>query len=172
MDQWFLDRAREGNVYHSHNTTAGEVTVLSSTCTGLVLENRFDSGKMLVVAEMAFTGSTLAAIGEIGVAVSSKISETISTSATAAVIHNGRATGSNLDKGAGLSFSIATLASEPLWFRPLCSARVTNAKNALTPATVEFDGTLIVMPGTYVCFSALTAARTGLCSITWAEVDE
>lgn len=170
MDQWFLDKARTGNVYHAHNTTTGAVTVLSATCTGLVLENPPDSGKELVVAKMSFTGSTLASIREVGIAVSSTVSTAVSTSTTAAVIHNGRVSGSNYNNGAGRAYSIATLASAPLWFRPLCNARVTGAVHSMSPAEVEFDGTVIVMPGTYIAFSTLTAAATGLCSITWAEI--
>lgn len=175
MDQWFLDQARQGNVYHSHNTTHGEVTVLSATCTGLVLENPFGSGKDLIVARMAFTGSTLSSIAEMGIAASSVVSETLSTGITVAVIHNGRLSGSNANNGIGRSYSIATLASTPVWFHPLASLRQsggTEADNATPSLSVDFDGTVIVSPGTYICFSTLTAARTGLCSITWAEINE
>jgi len=172
MDQWFLNEARKGNVYHSHNTTTGEVTVLSATCTGLVLENPYSSGKELVVASMSYTGSTLSTIREIGIAVSSRVRIPVSTSTTAAVIHNGYVSGSNFNNGVGRAYSIATLASTPVWIRPLGSVRVTGAVEGLETITAEFDGTLIVMPGTYVCFSALTAASTGLCSMTWAEIDE
>ena len=172
MDQFFIDKARKGEVYHSHNTTAGEVTVLSATCTGLVLENPFGSGKQLVVHSMSHVGSTLGAIGEIGIAVSSLVSETIATSVTAAVIHNGRPTGSNNHKGVGNAYSDATLPNAPVWLRPIGSARVTAAAEGLDGIEATFDGTIIVSPGTYICFSALTTARTGLCSITWAEEDE
>ncbi|KKL53988.1 hypothetical protein LCGC14_2269900 [marine sediment metagenome] len=171
MDQWFLDQARNGNVYHSHNTTAGIVTDISATCTGLVLENPFGSGKELVVAKMSFTGSTLGNIREVGIVVSTAISESLSTSTTAAVIHNGRVSGSNANNGAGRSYSIATLATEPLWFRPLMSARMTGAFEG-AQAEVEFDGTVFVMPGTYIAFSSETADTVGLCSIIWAEIDE
>jgi len=175
MDQWFIDQTRKGNVYHSHNTTAGAVTVLSATCTGLVIENPYSSGKNLVIARMSFTGSTLAGIAEMGVAVSSSVETSPSSTVTAAVIHNGRVSGSNYNNGVGRSYSIATLASTPVWFRPLASLRQsggTAADNATPALSVEFDGTVLVAPGTYICFSTLTAARTGLCSITWAEIDE
>ena len=171
MSDFFVNQAREGNVYHSNNTTAGAVTVLSATCTGLVLENPAGSGKDLVVQSMSFVGSTLSTIREIGVAVSSTISQAGSTSTTAAVIHSGRLSGSNGRNGVGRTYSIATLPAAPVWLRPLGSARVTVAVEGLAAMTADFDGSLIVAPGTLVCFSALTAAATGLCSITWAEVD-
>ncbi|KKM69818.1 hypothetical protein LCGC14_1446990 [marine sediment metagenome] len=175
MDQWFLDQARQGNVYHSHNTTAGAVTVISATCTGLVLENPINSRKNLVVARMSFTGSTLDAIGEMGIAISREVEALLSSTTTAAVIHNGRLSGSNANNGVGRSYSIATLASPPVWLRPLASLRQsggTEADNATPSLSVDFDGTAIVTPGTYICFSTLTRARTGLCSMTWAEIDE
>ena len=77
--QWFLDQARLGNMYHSHNTTAGAVTVLSATCTGLVLSNPLGSNKELVVSNMSFVGSTLSTIAEMGIAVSSALAVAVQT---------------------------------------------------------------------------------------------
>jgi len=172
MDSFYLDEARKGNVYHSHNTTAGEVTVLSTTCTGLVLANPFTSGKELAVINMSFVGSTLTTIREIGIAVPTEVQETIVTAgATEAVIHNGQLAGSGINSGVAKTYSIATLTSTPLWLRPLGSARVTAAVEGLQAMSADFDGSLIVMPGFYVAFSTLTAAATGLCSVTWAELD-
>lgn len=170
MSDFFVEQARIGNVYHSHNTTAGAVTVLSATCTGLIIENPAGSGKDLVMQNMSFVGSTLTTIREIGVACSATVDQTGSSSTTAAVIHNGRNTGSNGNVGVGKSFSIATLPAAPVWLRPAGSPKVTAAVEAANALTVEFDGSFIVTPGTFICFSALTAAATGLCSATWAEV--
>ncbi len=169
-NQWFLDQARLGNVYHSHNTTAGAVTVLSATCTGLVLSNPIGSGKELIVESMSFVGSTLSTIREIGIAVSPSVATAVQTG-TAAVIHNAKLKGSNQALGVGRTFSIATLLTTPVWLRPLGSARVTGAVEGLQAMTAQLDGTVVVTPGTYVAFSTLTAAATGLCSITWAETD-
>ena len=169
--QWFLDQARLGNMYHSNNTTAGAVTVLSATCTGLALSNPLGSGKNLVVSNMSFVGSTLSTIAEVGVAVSSSVANAVQTG-TAAVVHNAKLAGSNSNLGKGRTFSIATLLSTPVWLRPIGSARVTGTTEGTNAFTASFDGTIIVTPGTYIAFSTLTAARTGLCSISWAEVDE
>lgn len=169
--QWFLDQARLGNMYHSHNTTAGAVTVLSATCTGLVLANQPGSGKDLIVSNMSFVGSTLSTIAEIGIAVSTSVSDAVQTG-TAAVIHNARLQGADSNVGVGRTFSIATLLTTPLWLRPIGHARITNAVEGSGAFTANFDGTLVITPGTYVAFSTLTAARTGLCSISWAEADQ
>ncbi len=172
MDQFYLREARLGNVYHSHNTTAGIVTVLSTTCTGLVLVNPWNSGKELTVADMSAVGTTLGATREIGIAVPTEVQETVVTAgATAAVIHNGKLAGANVNRGVGRVYSIATLTSTPLWFRPLGSARVTAAVEGLGAMSTDFDGTVIVPQGFYVAFSALTADVVALCSITWVETD-
>jgi len=172
MNRWFLDQTRKGNVYHSHNTTAGAVTVLHATCTGLVLENPYGSGKDLVVESMSFVGSTLTTIREIGIAISPSVSTVVSATTTAAKSFNGRLNGDTINRPAGLTYSVATLSSTPVWFCPIGNARDTGAVEGAEAFRKSFDGTLIVTPGMFVAFSTLTAAATGLCSITWAEVDE
>ena len=175
MNSYFLEQTRLGNVYHAHNVTKGLVTILSATCTGLVLENPFGSGREFVVASMAACGADIAAIREIGIAVSSEVSETLSTSRTAAVIHNGRPGGSNVNKGVAFVSSIATLPTVPVWFRPLANCRDTTGVDAVEsndPFVCDFDGTVIVPPGHYICFSALDVAASNLLSIIWAETDE
>jgi len=171
MSDFFVNQARQNRVFHAHNTTAGAVTVLSATCTGLVIENPWGSGKDLVIQNVSFVGSTLSTIREIGVACSATVSQAGSATTTAAVIHNGRNTGSDNTRGVGKAYSIATLPAAPVWLRPLGSARVTAAVDGLTAMIAEFDGSFIVTPGTFICLSTLTAAATGLCSVTWAEVD-
>lgn len=170
-DQWFLDQARLGNVHTGQNTTAGSVTVLSATCTGLVLENPYGSGKQLVVHSGSFTGTTLSTIREIGIQVSSVVTVAASTSTTLAAQHNGRLSGTNLGNGVGLVYSIATLASTPVWLTSIGSPKVTGAVDAAPALIWQPKGTVIVMPGTYVAFGALTAAAVGMCSFTWAEID-
>jgi len=171
MNNWFLEEARKGNVYHAHNTTAGAVTVLHATCTGLVLENPYGSGKDFVVESASFVGSTLTTIREMGLAVSPASSTVLSATTTAAVIHNGKLGGSNLQRGQARVYSVATLSSTPVWLCPLGNARVTAAIEGLPAMHKNFDGTLVVAPGFFIAFSTLTTATTGLCSMTWAEVD-
>lgn len=169
MNNFFVEEARRGNVYHGSNTTTGDVTVLSTTCTGLILENPFASGVDLVLESATITSVTLADIREVGLAVSTEISDTVSATTTAAIIHNARAVGSNNQDGKGFLYSIATLPTAPLWIRPMANHRITTAVEGITSAHVKFDGTLIIQPGTYVCFSALTRAAASLCAFVWVE---
>jgi len=171
MDKWFYDQARLGNVYHGQNTTAGAVTVLSATCTGLVLENPFGSNKLLVVKGGSFTGTTLSTIREIGIQVSGNIQTVVSTTTTAGAIHNAKLAGTNASVGSGKIYTIATLGSTPVWLTSIGSPKVTAAVEAAPALIWQPNGDVIVTPGTYIAFGALTAAATGMCSFTWAEVD-
>jgi hypothetical protein len=171
MDKWFYEQALLGKVHYGQNTTAGAVTVLSATCTGLVLENPFGSGKHLVVKRGSFTGSTLSTIREIGIQVSGNVQTVVSTVTTAAPQHNALLSGTNVDKGVGRTYSIATLGSTPVWLTSIGSPKVTAAVEATRSLIWEPNGDLIVTPGTYIAFGALTAAATGLCSFVWAEID-
>lgn len=171
MNRWFFDQARLGNVYHTHNTTAGAVVVLNATCTGLVLENPFGSGKILVMKSAQFANSTLAAIAEIGLAVSTSVQQAASATTTATVIHNAKLSGSNVNKGVAKTYSIATLASTPVWYRSMGSVELTGSVEAGINEA-DLNGDTIIMPGTFICLATLTTARTGMCSFTWAEIDD
>ncbi len=169
MNNYFLEKARAGKVFHAHNTTVGAVTVLSATCTGLILENPYGSGIDCIVESMSFVGSTLTTIAEIGIAVSPAVSTVLSSSTTAMKTFNGKLNGDTTHIGRALVYSIATLSGTPIWFESLASCRDTGAVEGAEAFYRNFEGTLVVPPGMYVAFSTLTAARTGLCSITWAE---
>jgi len=169
-NQWFLDQARLGNMYHAHSTGAGAVTVIHATYTGLVLSNPLGSGKDLVVDKMNFVGTTLAAIAGIGVMVSPTLLTAIQTG-TAGVIHNGRVSGSNSNVGKGQALVGATLLTTPVWLRPMGLDNITAAITGYKGFEADFGGSLVIPPGMYAGLATLTTARTGLASITWAEVD-
>jgi len=171
MNEWFMDEARKGNVYHAHNTTHGDVTVIHATNTGLVLENPMGSGKDLVIAQATFVGTTLGNIGEFGLVTGPERSAGGSASLTAATVHNARLGGAGRTTGVAFCSSVATLPATPIWIRPMGSSRQTGAVSGASYFVADFDGTLIVAPGTFIAFATLTTKKAGLGSFTWAEVD-
>lgn len=169
-NQWFQDQARLGNMYHSHNTTTGLVTVIHATSTGLMLFNPIGSAKDLVVDKATFVGTTLGAIGQIGIAVSpTKL--TANATGTAAVVHNAKVSGSDANKGVATVLSICTLGTTPVWLRSIGASRITGSQDGNGAFEADFNGTLVVPPGMYIGFAALTTTRAGLMSFSWAEVD-
>ncbi len=171
MDKWFFDQARLGNVYHSHNTTTGLVTVLSATCTGMVLSNPIGSGKLMVMKSAEGSSTvTAAAIGILGLAVSPSKATAVQTG-TAGVIHNGITSGSNANSGKGQILTIATLLTTPVWYKTMGTTQITSALTGLDKFVAEMDGDTIIPEGHYIAFSTLTTTRSFMLSMTWAEID-
>ena len=171
MNQWFLDQARLGNMFHACSAGAVTLSTVSTTCTGLALSNTPGSGKLLVVQKISFAPSTApAGAAVVGLAIHTALSQTGTTHTTPMVVHNALASGSDTSS-AGKADAAATLASTPLWLRPLAAVV---AASSITPAkySEEIDGSIIIRPGGCLSLSYLTTAAIGIASVTWAEIDE
>ena len=169
-DQWFLDQARLGNMFHANGLSV-TLSGLSTTATGLALSNPYGSGKDLVIRQMRFQPSTAPAGASIVyMAVSPAVSTTAVTHTTPAVIHNARTHGSNVNPGKALADTAATTVGTPVMLRALGSVV---AASSITPAAyVDYtDGSIIVIPGTSIQFAFTTTAAVGHCSLTWVEVN-
>jgi len=169
---WFLDQARIGNMYNACSAGAVTLSTLSTTCTGLALSNTYGSGKLLVVKQVDFVPSTApAGAAVVGIAIHTAISSTDTTHTTPMVIHNAIAKGNVSGNPAGRADAAATLASTPLWLRPMASVV---AASSITPTkyTDYTEGSIIIAPGGCLSLSYLTTAAIGIASITWVEIDE
>lgn len=171
MNQWFLDQARLGNMYHACSAGAVTLSTVNVTLTGLALSNPPGSGKNLIVESVGFAPSTApAGASVVGIAISTAPDETATIHTTPMVIHNAKAAG---DTTAGVAFAdaAATLPSTPLWFRPMAGVV---AGSSITPTKYkdETQGSIIIVPGAQLSLSYLTTAAIGIASITWVEVDE
>jgi len=171
-NEWFLEQARLGNLYHACSAGAVTLSTVSTTCTGLALSNPYGSGKNLIVKTVSFQPSTApAGAAVVGLAISPAVIQTAVTHTTPAVIHNALMLGSNAKVGKGLVDVAATLPNTPVWLRPIGGVV---AASSITPGkyTEEVSGEIILPPGTHLSLSYLTTAAIGIASVTWAEVDE
>jgi len=171
MNQWFLDQARQGKMFHACSAGAVTLSTVSATCTGLALSNPYGSGKNLIIAQIRFQPSTApGGAAVVGIAVSPAVSQTAVTHTTPMVIHNGLLTGSDVSLGVGRADAAATLPAAPVWLRPMGSVV---AASSITPSMYvdSPDGSLIVPPGGNISLSYLTTAAVGIASISWVEVD-
>lgn len=169
---WFLEQARLGNMYNACSAGAVTLSTVSTTCTGLSLSNDWGSGKLLVVYEVNFAPSTApAGAAVVGIAIHTALSTTATTHTTPMVIHNAIAKGNVSSSATGKADAASTLASTPLWLRPMASVV---AGSSITPTkyTDNTRGTIIIAPGGALSLSYLTTAAVGIASITWVEVDE
>jgi hypothetical protein len=153
--------------------SAGAVTLstVSTTCTGLALSNPYGSKKLLVIKQINFVASTApGGAAPVGIAIHTALSQTATVHTTPMVIHNAKAAGNiSGTVGVGLADASATLASTPLWLRPMGSVV---AGSSISPAnyTDYTDGTIIVLPGGCMSLSYLTTAAVGIASVCWVEV--
>ena len=169
--EWFREQALLGNMYHACSAGAVTLSTVSTTCTGLALSNPAGSNKLLVVKIVDFVPSTApAGAAVVGIAIHTAVSETATTHTTPMVVHNAIAKGST-GGGVGKADAAATLASTPLWFRPMGSVV---AASSISPAKYEeyLNGDLIIPPGGCMSLSYLTTAAVGIASVTWVEIDE
>lgn len=170
-DQWFLDQARLGKVYTASSAASGAFTVIHATSTGLTLENPHGSRKDLVVKSAKFTSISLTTIGEVGLAVNPSLSTVVSSTTTAAVIHNARNEGSDIKTGVGLAYTIATLSSTPVWLEIQGNGNITGNLGGFNALSFTPNGCIIVPPGSYLTWASLTVVRNGIASFMWAEAD-
>lgn len=169
---WFREQALLGNMFHSCSTGAVTLSTVSATCTGLVISNTPNSGKLVVMHSACFAPSTApSGAAVVGLAISPAISNTEVTHTTPAVIHNAITNGSDLGVGRAKVDAAATLPAAPVWLRPLASVV---AASSITPTKYNeyLEGTIILPPGTNLSFSYLTTAAVGIASFSWVEVPE
>lgn len=169
--EWFREQALLGNMYHACSAGAVTLSTVSTTCTGLALSNPAGSGKLLVVKTVDFVPSSApAGAAVVGIAIHTAVSETATTHTTPMVVHNAIAKGSTAT-GVGKADASATLASTPLWFRPMGSVV---AASSISPAKYEeyLNGDLIIAPGGAMSLSYLTTAAVGIASVSWVEINE
>jgi hypothetical protein len=170
--EWFLEQARLGNMYHACSAGAVTLSTVSTTCTGLALSNPYGSGKLLVVANVSFAPSTApGGAAVVGLAIHTAISSTETTHTTPMVIHNAIPKGNVSASATGKADAAATLASTPLWLRPL-AAVVAGSSITPTKYSEDINGTIIIPPGGCLSLSYLTTAAVGIASVSWAEIDE
>jgi hypothetical protein len=169
--EWFREQALAGRMYHACSAGAVTLSTVSTTCTGLALSNPSGSGKWLVIKTVDFAPSTApAGAAVVGIAIHTALSDTQTTHTTPMVVHNAIASGA-VTNSKGKADAAATLASTPLWLRPMGSVV---AASSISPAKYEenLNGDLIIPPGGALSLSYLTTAAVGIASVTWVEVDE
>ena len=169
---WFLEQARLGNMFHACSAGAVTLTTLNTTCTGLALSNSYGSGKLLVVKTVSFAPSTApAGVAVVGIAIHTALSATETTHTTPMVVHNAIAKGNVSSSAVGKADASATLASTPLWLRPMACVTATSS---ITPTKYNeyVNGDIIIAPGGCMSLSYLTTAAVGIASVTWVEINE
>lgn len=165
------DYNRSGKLFTACNQTAATVTLINtSTATGFVLSNPYGSNKKLVLVSGQFTYTTVpAATAVLFWAVSVAPSPTAHASVTAITVYN--ADGSGVaSQNVGRAYSASTTPNLPVYTRAFGYSPTTPATTGGLTYKDYIEGSLILVPGSYVQVSYITTAPVGITDMQWIEV--
>lgn len=165
----YYNMAKAGLVFQAHNVAAQAVSVaLATTYTGLVLCNPNNSGKNLVVLGANYALSVApAAIASLHLITGYSTTDVTHTTPLAApgiqnaIVGGGQASVAKVDSAATIS--------TPTYRMAMGSGFTAAALYATTPSWIDIGGQIILPPGAFVAWGALTAV-TGFGAFTWAEL--
>lgn len=166
----YYEAASRGTVYFAANTSAQALSVASGTYTGLVVANPANSGKNLVILDVAFGLQTLqTGFSAVVIGYAPTVALTTGNSSGPIGLPTLVGTGGGSVAKVGAS---ATLAAAPTIARILAGAQwvTTGTTSNIQIVKDEVAGALVIPPGQLVCIEAITTAVTGLAHITWEEV--
>lgn len=172
----YQEAAIRGFVFTASNVAAQAVSVaLTTTYTGLCLSNPVGNNKSLVL----LTGQYALSVAPVAIASLHLIAGGSSAGVT---VHTTPLASPGIQKAligpqsgvAGQSGTSATVDSactivNPYYLVGLGSGFTAGALYATTPSLIDFGGLIVVSPGGWVAWGALTAV-TGFGSFTWEEI--
>lgn len=166
----YMDAALSGRLYTAHNTAAQAVSVaLTTTYTGLCISNPAGSKYNLVLLGCNY------ALSVAPVAISS-LHLIAGYSAASVVTHTAALAAPGIQSAIINGASDATAKADtqativnPYYLMGMGSGFTAGALYATTPNWIDLGGSIIVPPGGWVAWGALTAV-TGFGSFMWEEV--
>jgi len=162
---------RLGQVFTAANTAAVALTAVATTTTGLVVFNPVGSGKKLVMVDWGYASSVVGTgVGNLGIALM-PANVTAVTNTTPIIVQAADGTGAGTQSAAraGSAVTLPAAAVAVKWVGG--NIWVTGGTGDHPYMwSGEFNGSLIVAPGSAIQFTIVTTVMTGLGSFTWVEV--
>ena len=161
---------RQGQVYTACNQSGATVTLINtSTATGFILSNPYGSGKNLAILSAAFTYSTVPT-ATAGVYLCLSIAPSPTAHATTTAINVYAADGSGVStKSVARAYSVSTTPNLPVYTKSLGYAPTTPATTGGLTLRDNTEGSIILVPGSYLQISYLGQAPVGVTDMTWVE---
>ena len=165
------DLNNQGLVFTASNQAAQTVTLINTTtATGFVLSNPWGSGKKVVLWNVEFNYTTVPTATAIVFIATSKAPSSVNVVHTAAEVVYG-ANGSGVANAAVAKVdNSATTPAVPAYTRSLGYSPTTPATTGGLTLSAILEGSLILLPGTYMQISYITTAPVGIAAAIWAEV--
>lgn len=165
------DLNAQGLVYSAANQSGATVTLINtSTATGFILSNPWGSGKKMVLWNVEFNYTTVpTATAVVFIATSIANSATNVTHTTPLVVYaaDGRGPGTNSIAKADSSATTPVL---PVYTRSLGYSPTTPATTGGLTLSALLEGSIILVPGSFMQISYITTAPVGIAAAIWAEV--
>ena len=161
----------QGLVYNACNQAAATVTLINtSTATGFILSNPWGSGKKLVLWNVEFNYSAVpAAAAIVFIATSIAPSPTAHAGVTALNVYGADGSGAS-GRSIARAYNASTTPNLPVYTRSLGYSPTTPATTGGLTVSALLEGSLILVPGTYMQISYITTAPVGIAAAIWAEV--
>ena len=165
------DLNRQRLVFTACNQAAQTVTLINtSTATGFILSNPWGSFKKVVLIDATFAYTTVpTATAIVFLAMSIAPSATAHATVTAENVYGADGSGKTGANQAKV-YNASTTPNLPVYSRILGYSPTTPATMGGLTWTDRGEGSLVLVPGSYVQISYITTAPVGIASMTWAEV--
>ena len=165
-----FDYNRQGQVFNAANQSGATVTLINtSTATGFILSNPAGSGKNLALLTAAFTYTTVPT-ATAGVFLCMSIAPSPTAHATVTSLNIYKGDGSGVTTAcAARAYSASTTPNLPVYTRALGYAPTTPATTGGLTLRDYTEGSLILVPGTYLQISYIGQAPVGITDMSWLE---
>lgn len=162
---------RSGQVFTACNQAGATITLINtSTATGFILSNPYGSGKTGIVVSATFAYTTVPiATAVVFLAQSIAPSTTAHATTTALSVYGANGSGAT-GANALRAYSVSTTPNLPVYSRVVGYSPTTPATTGALTWSDNGDGSLCLVPGSYVQISYITTAPVGITSMTWIEV--
>jgi hypothetical protein len=162
---------RLGQVFTAANQAAATVTLINtSTATGFILSNPWGSGKNLAILSAGFQYTTVpAATAIVWLAMSIAPNPTAHASVTALNVYAADGSGNASGRSVARAYSASTTPNLPVYTRSLGYSPTTPATAGDLVVRDNIEGSLILVPGSYLQVSYIGAAPVGMTDMTWME---
>ena len=164
----YYELASRGALFSACNQAARALSILSTTATGLILNNPIGSNVQVSLLDVCLSLATApAGAASIGLAANAAMQAVIPTGLTAETVINNQL--GNLAVGVAQVWRAATLATAPTMIRAMGGGPV--AASSISPAFIrdEIAGQIVLLPGTCVTPNVLTTAISAVASMAWTE---
>lgn len=166
----YYEQAYRGNMFSASLQAVGTTTVgLATTYTGLVLSNPIGSAVNLVLNKASIMQSVIQSTQVEAYAIAIGFNATTNVTHTASLATRSNKVGSGLSS-IGLADTSATLPTAPFYHTFMADTGTATADN--TGGVIDFEGSLILLPGAYALW--VTPAQASVAgmwfSFQWEEI--